>query len=632
MRLENCFTALSEGDECPMKMFASVPHVGHQPGAWELCVALVLVTTPAAWSADYLGPCALVISKDAKTGYVALADARQVAWIELPDGRAIRRIDVPAEPSGLVLTPDGTRLIVTCAAPRSTVLVLDAATGRTLASIPGGHTAMGPAVAPDGCRLYVCNRFNNDVAVIDLTAGAEVARVPAVREPVAAAVTPDGAAVLVANHLPNGPLDAYPVSSHVTIIDTRTRQTESVRLGHGAHSLRGLCVSPDGKYAYVTHVLSNFELVPTHVEFGWMNMNVLSVIDVAQKKLVNTLGLDESYLAAGNPWGVACTADGKWICVSHAGTHEVSVISAGAASGRLVPMYMSALVGAVPDDPRQGDHLRRRVKLLGKGPRGLAVAGSTLYVTEYFSDAVGVIDLQAFRDDLAGQITLGPEPLLVGRRWGEFLFQDATVCRQQWQSCSSCHPDGRADVVNWDLMNDGVGNPKNTKSLVLAFETPPAMSEGVRMTAGEAVRAGLSGILFADRPEGEAAAIDAYIKSLQPVPSPHLVDGRLSPAAERGKQLFHGERVGCSRCHPAPLYTDLKMHNVGTRDKYGTTDRFDTPTLVEVWRTAPYLHSGQYLTVKDLLGQGRHGLSKGPPGQEPSDQELDDLVAFVLSL
>ena len=86
---------------------------------------------------------------------------------------------LPAEPSGLVLSPDGTQLIVTCAAPRSTVLVLDAATGQTLASIPAGHTAMGPAVAPDGKRLYVCNRFNNDVSVIDLAAGAEVARVKA---------------------------------------------------------------------------------------------------------------------------------------------------------------------------------------------------------------------------------------------------------------------------------------------------------------------------------------------------------------------------------------------------------------------------------------------------------------------
>ncbi len=579
----------------------------------------------------YLGPTAIAVAADGKTAYIANADARSVAWLDLPAGPVTRRVDVPAEPTGLVLSPDGTRLLVTCAAPRSTVLVLDAATGQTVASIAAGHTAMGPAVSPDGQRLYVCNRFGNDVSVIDLGAGAEVARVKAVREPVAAAFTPDGSAVLVANHLPNDRLDSYPVSALVTVIDTQSQQTTAIRLPHGSHSLRGICVAPDGRHAFVTHVVSNFELVPTHVEFGWMNMNVISVLDVPQKKLANTLGLDESYLAAGNPWGVACTADGKSICVTHAGTHEVSIVDRSAATGRLVQMFMSGVVGVLPDDSGQPTSQRRRIALPGKGPRGVAVAGSTLYVTEYFSDTLAVVDLQAPPVDGAEQIALGPQPLLTDQRWGELLFNDATICRQQWQSCASCHPDGRTDVLNWDLMNDGVGNTKNTKSLLRSFETPPSMAEGVRATAAVAVRAGLNNILFADRPEAECAALDAYVQSLRPVPSPCLVDGQLSEAARRGQALFASERTGCSRCHPAPLYTDLKMHDVGSRDKYGWTDRFDTPTLIEVWRTAPYLHNGLYPSVKELLVEGRHGM--GPTRLEGlSPAEIDDLVEFVLSL
>lgn len=601
-------------------------------GAWILCAIASVASGAEGPTKDYLGPCALAVAKDGQAGYVANAEACQVAWLDLPAGRVTRRVAVPAEPTGLVLSPDGSRLIVTCAAPRSTVLVLDAATGQTLASIPAGHTAMGPALSPDGKRLYVCNRFDNDVAEIDLVAGTETARIPALREPVAAAVTPDGSAVFVANHLPYERMDAYPISAHVTVIDTRTRQTTAIRLAHGSHSARGLCLSPDGKYAYVTHILANFELVPTHVEFGWMSINVVSIIDVPARELVNTLGLDESYLAAGNPWGVACTADGRLLCVSHAGTHEVSIVHAETAAGRLSPLYMSGLVGAIPDDPREGVNLRRRVQLPGKGPRGLAVAGTRLYAAEYFTDSVAVVDLAAVRDDRAeDQIALGPPPQLAGRRWGELLFNDATLCRQQWQSCASCHPDGRTDALNWDLMNDGVGNTKNTKSVLLAFPTPPSMAEGVRETAGAAVRAGLSNILFADRPEAESVAIDEYVRALEPIPSPHLVAGQLSPAAERGKQLFASARTGCSRCHPPPLYTDLKMHNVGSKDKYGFADRFDTPTLIEVWRTAPYLHNGLYLTVKELLVQGKHGLSDSQR-EQLSAQDLDDLVAFVLSL
>jgi hypothetical protein len=43
------------------------------------------------------------------------------------------------------------------------------------------------------------------------------------------------------------------------------------------------------------------------------------------------------------------------------------------------------------------------------------------------------------------------------------------------------------------------------------------------------------------------------------------------------------------------------------------------------------MHDGQYLTIKELLVQGRHGL-KGAETRTLSEQEVDDLVEFVLSL
>ncbi len=95
--------------------------------------------------------------------------------------------------------------------------------------------------------------------------------------------------------------------------------------------------------------------------------------------------------------------------------------------------------------------------------------------------------------------------------------------------------------------------------------------------------------------------------------------------------MVQSGRVGCHSGHPAPLYTDRKMHNVGARRPHGRNDEFDTPTLVECWRTAPYLHDGRYKTMKGLFVEGRHGLPRGR-GDDLSDQEIDDLVEFVLSL
>jgi len=605
--------------------------IGRLVVAWAACAGVFSATGRAEEIGRCQGPCALVASKDGKTLYVANADARQVAWIELPSGKISRRVAVPGEPTGLTLTPDGARLIVACAAPRSTVAVFAADSGQPIAAIPVGHTAMGPALSPDGKRLYVCNRFNNNVSVIDLAKRKELARVPAVREPIAAVVTPDGRTVLVANHLPNARTDAAfggDVAAAVTVLDAHTHATSAIELRHGATGVRGLCIAPDGKHALVTHLMSNFQQIPFRVDMGWINVNVVSLLDVPQRRLVRTIGMDEQDLGAANPWGVTFAADGKTVCVSLAGIHQVCVIDTSdllSESAR----SMSPMMSVWPIYTSLGASLWRRIPLPGKGPRGLAVAGSKLYAAQYYSDSVAVVDSQVAPGASVGSIFLGPAPRLTEERRGELLFNDATICYQQWQSCASCHPDARADSLNWDLMNDGAGNPKNTKSMLLSHQTPPAMAEGVRMSAEEAVRSGLRHILFVNRPEEEAVAIDTYLKSLQPVPSPHLVDGRLSPVAARGRNLFESRRVGCSNCHPAPFYTDLKRHNVGSRNPYERTDRFDTPTLVEVWRTAPYLHDGRYTTIRELLREGKHGLRRD---SALSEQDLDDLAEFVLSL
>jgi cytochrome c peroxidase len=59
--------------------------------------------------------------------------------------------------------------------------------------------------------------------------------------------------------------------------------------------------------------------------------------------------------------------------------------------------------------------------------------------------------------------------------------------------------------------------------------------------------------------------------------------------------------------------------------------RFDTPTLVELWRTAPYLHDGSAPTVRELFttrnAQNRHGNTT-----HLSPTQIDDLVAYLLSL
>ena len=623
------------------------------------CLSAVcsMLLVPAFAEDTYLGPTAVVASPDGTMLFVAETDAKRLAMLD-PSGKVIRSVEVPAAPTGIAVSADGATAYVTCAAPKSTVCVVEVKSGKIVASIPVGHTAIGPALSPDGKTLYVCNRFDNDVSTIDLTAGKETGRIAAIREPHAAAITPDGKSVYVINHLPMGPADNYDISASVTVIDTASNTTSAIRLPNGSSSVRGICISPDGRHVYATHILGRYQMPTTQLERGWMNTSALSIIDAENRKLINTVLLDDVELGAANPWGVASTADGALICVTHAGTHELSIIDAKALQTQLAGMssvqtiatetplppdkrnvYDGTAAEDVPNDLAFLVGMRRRVSLDSaegeeepdmtrvNGPRGLAIIGNRAFAACYFSDNLAEVDLVSKSQRVVRLIPLGPKPKLTEQRRGEMLFNDASICFQQWQSCASCHPDARVDTLNWDLMNDGSGNPKNVKSMLLAHRTPPSMISAVRANAEAGVRAGLKFSLFAVRPEADAKDIDEYLKALTPVPSPHLVDGKLSPAAERGREIFSGKEAGCAKCHPGPLYTDLKMHNVGSRGQSDRRDTFDTPALVECWRTAPYMHDGHYTTVKELFTEGLHGETG-----DLSPQQIDDLVEFVLSL
>jgi len=383
-----------------------------------------------------------------------------------------------------------------------------------------------------------------------------------------------------------------------------------------------------------------------------MNTNALSIINAKSRQLVDTVLLDDVDYGAANPWAVACTGDSKYICVTHAGTHELSVIDAAAMLDKIKKHHDSAK--AAQDSARggQGQYgyvsdsavsssnvpnelsflygIRQRVKLCGNGPRALAVVGSKVYVAEYFTDSMTLVDISTEPRPKVTALALGA--IRRGgtvKRKGEMLFNDASVCFQHWQSCASCHPGGgRVDSLNWDLLNDDIGNPKNTKSLLLAHRTPPAMITGVRGGAEAAVRMGFKHILFTVRPEAEAVAIDEYLKSLKPVPSPYLVNGKLSKSARRGRRLF--KKADCASCHKQPLYTDLKKYDVGTGKDREEGIEFDTPTLVEVWRTAPYLYDGRAATIKEVLttynSDDKHGTTSNL-----TEKQINDLAEFVLS-
>jgi YVTN family beta-propeller protein len=600
----------------------------------------------AAAPASYLSPTALAAAPDGKTLFVACATAKQVMVLDVASQKVTRTLNMPEAPLGLTLSADGAQLLVACAAPESKVCVVDVAKGKTVATLPAGHTAMAPVLSPDGKTLFVCNRFNDDVSFIDLATKKESRRVKVQREPVAAALTKDGKFLLVANLLHHGPADADYVAATVSVIDVAAgKVVKELRLPNGSGALNDLRVSPDGKYAVVTHILARFHLPTTQLERGWMNTNAKTLIDLDKLEVINTVLVDNVDSGAANPWGIAWSADSKTVVIAHAGTHEISVIDFPGLLAKLAKLpakleegktydYLAAsrVQADVPNDLSFLVGVRRRLKLpeADRGPRAVVLIGKTAYVANYFSDTIATVDITSEYPKWQS-IALGPKKEMNTVRKGEFYFHDASICFQGWQSCSSCHPgDARVDGLNWDLLNDGIGNPKNNKSLLLAHKTPPAMSMGIRDSAEFAVRSGIKHILFTVQPDEVPNSLDEYLKSLKPVPSPYLVRGKLSKAAERGRKVFN--QADCATCHPPPLFTSLEHYDVGSAGKYDRNDKeFDTPTLIEGWRTAPYLHDGSATTLRDVLTthnpKDQHGKTS-----DLTRERMDDLVEYLLSL
>ena len=556
--------------------------------------------------------------------HVVPSGQKRVISLNLRTGETKLVTEIDHEPTGF--TTEGKRLIYT-GSGRLTIYPPPGVRSSGSISTATGAGAMAPVVSPDGETVYVCNRFENSVAFVN-SRRKVIAKVPAPREPVTAAVTPDGKSLFVAGHLPEQSSLESHVAAMVRVVDTVARKAETdILLPNGSTGVRGVAISPDGKWVFVTHILARYTVHTTQLEQGWINTNALTVIDVHRRKLHATVLLDDVDNGAANPWAVAVSPDSKTVYVTHSGADELSVID--------LPGMLAAIEAHDGDPSNQLSFLydvRRRIQLPGKGPQALAVDGDAVWVGYRYSNLVTRVG----PGEGIKSYPLGAEAEMTEERRGEMMFNDASLCFQRWQSCSSCHPDARADGLNWDLINDGIGNPKNTKSLVNSHRTAPVMWTGVRPDAEYAVRSGLRHIQFSVPVEEEAKAIDAYLKSLKPEPGPN-VD---MAAVERGQKLFSGE-AGCVACHPLPLYTDNQLHDVGTHGKFDFTagadgqrvrqTRFKTPSLLEAWRTGPYLHDGRYRALREVITDGNHGDRRGTTSHL-SKEQIDDLAAFLRSL
>ncbi len=484
-------------------------------------------------------------------------------------------------------------------------------------SIETGMGAKAPLLSSDNKYIYVCNQFKGDVAKVDATTMEVLARQSVQREPFAAVLSKDGSKLYVNNFLPQQSAVLDIVAADVSVIDTEDMELiKHIKLSNGSNALRDITITDDGKYVLVSHNLGRFQVPTSQLQQGWMNTSAMSLIDPISDTLIGSVLLDEAERGAAGIWGINATA--KNIYVSHSGTHEITVID--------YPKFVERLKAYknrenLSIDLRFLYGISQRIEVEGNGPRSMAIDSEKLYVATYFSDHINTFDMAS--GEFTPALELNKDRIESSQHQGERIFNDASYCFQEWQSCNGCHPgDARTDGMNWDLLNDGVGNSKNCKSMLHAHTMSPCMISGIRANAEVAVRAGFKFIQFSQITEEDAVKVDEYLKSLSPLPSPLLIDGKKSELAVRGREVFVEQQ--CDACHSGPLYSSLKMYKIGDVE---FEKGWDTPTLIEVWRTAPYLFDGRAATLSEVFMVHKHGIKK-----KISKKDVAALVEYVGSL
>ena len=544
--------------------------------------------------------------------YVANRGSDSVSIVDLTARQVITEVAVGNRPYGVVVSPSGDRLYV-AEQGIDRLTILDAMTFETLDTLSVADRPSGLAISDDGSTLYVTHLLTNTITVITL-------RPHAIYLP-----------LILKSSVAGNRGFASSVSGVQQPIFNLQSLVSNIPLWPDSNLVQSIVLSPDGYRAYVPHTRSNTS--NRALTFDTTVFPLVSLIDLTtQQHLVGQhISLETvDPPGVGLPFDAAFIPDGGEIWVLNAASNDVTVVDLAT---------------------------RQRVAHIevGDNPRGIVLSpdGATAYVNNTLAGTVSVIDTATYAVTTVITVTNIPLPpvLLNGKR----LFHtsdDPRLARDQWISCNTCHFEGEHDGHTWFF---GFAGPRNTTSLLGMIETYPlrwsgewdesADSEfanrkenfGSGLIDGE-MNCSISPPDCVNHPPNQGRSYDldclaAFIDSLQVPLSPAHAHGEpLTEAERRGQAIFNDPALGCVTCHPPPLYTDLRMHDVGTvtaDERIGP--EFDTPTLRGLYDSAPYFHDGSAAILYDALTRPSPGSEHDVRGLL-TEAEIQDLIAFLLAL
>lgn len=552
-------------------------------------------------------------------------DSGTVSIVSWPKLEVQHEIAVGLHPEGVAWIGTSHK-IACCVYGDDAIAILDADSGKIDRRIDVFDEPYGVVSTQDGHKLYATLEFPGNVVQLDPAAGAVTATWQVGQMPRGVSISRDGRFLMVTEYLTSKVLQ-------ISTVDGKVLQTWE---GASTDNLaRQVVLAPNDQKAYFTHIRSR--ITSSHG-----NGSIFPYVSVARltgEKAGTRMRVPmDSLLGArvtANPWDCDVSSDGKRLGVVFAGTND---------------MYLCRIL---PDDYVELEY--EQGMRLGNNPRAIRFSPDAKALLIYNALDFEIVVLQVPNGVEIARAAVTKNPLSAELLLGKQLFYTALqpMSARSWISCASCHPDGDADGRTWQ-QPEGL---RNTQPLAGLSWTHPVHWSADRDEVQDFEHT-IQGLLmqgqgFVKRPlpdalgeslSGKSKSLDAlaaYTNSHKSSLSPFAKNG-LSKSAQRGQMLFFSASTKCATCHSGPMLTDsqpravsdLIRHDVGT----GKDDpselmepKYDTPTLLGVYRSAPYLHHGKAATLKDVLTTSNPRDEHGVTSHLTASQ-LDDFVEFLRAL
>lgn len=599
---------------------------------------------PQAVAAEpvYKNPLNLALTPDGRELWIACEASACVVVVDTASRKRLLEIPVGGQPHDVAFTPDGQRAFVSNRLDDN-VSVVDVASHKAIATIEVGDEPHGVLVDRSGKHLFVLNTSIDNISVIDTGTQKEVKRLSASRSPWSLAESPDGKEIIVTHALSRFVGDRAPAMSEVTVINPVSATVKDRILIPSANLMQGVAWHPTGEYALIP-LLRTKNLVPmTRINHGWTISNGLGIY--WRDGTVDQVLLDENHLCFPDPNDVVITPDGRYALVSSSSLDRVAVVDLAKLIGLLKSATPKERTQVIPNHTGKAtEYLVKHIRV-DSVPRGIVLSkdGSTAYVACMLDDSITVIDVPSL--EVAARIDLGGAKELTKRRRGEKLFHSANISFRRQFSCSSCHPDGHIDNIVYDIEDDGIGmGPIDNRTLRGINDMAPYKWIGINPSLKRQCGPRLAVFITRIQPFTPEQLNDLhyYLCSIPRPPNRYRKLGEdLTEAQRRGKAVFERShkndgtliplRNRCNTCHPPPLYTDGKVHDVGTRFAYDRDGKFDAPHLMNIYDSAPYLHNGIAPTLEEIWTvynpYDEHGVTN-----DMTKDQLNDLVEYLKTL